>query len=85
MIPSIGITSTGPHQNDVAHNHLLNWDVGNRRTLPTMVNPRSTIDQRLQVAFGSGNCEVLKYVAARIHHGNNDPCQIFTENKSAGH
>ena len=76
---------TGPHQNDVAYNHLLNWDVGNRRILPTMGNSRSTIDQGLQVAFGSGDCKVLQYIAACIHHGDNDPCQILAKSKSGGH
>ena len=75
----------GAHQNDVAHDHLFNWNVSDRRSLTTMGNSRSAIDQRLQVALGAGDGKVLQHIAACIHHGDNDPGQILAKGKSRGH
>ena len=50
-----------------------------------MGNSRSAIDQGLQVALGASDGEVLQDIAARIHHGDNDPGQVLAKRKSPGH
>ena len=50
-----------------------------------MGNSWRAIDQGLQVAFGSGDREVLEHIAARIHDGDNDARQIFAKRKRGGH
>ena len=68
-----------PHENDVAYNHLLNRNIGNRRSLSAMGNSLSTINQGFQVTFGSGDRKILQCIAACIHHSDNDPREIFHE------
>ena len=83
--PVDGDHLAGAHENDVAYSHLFNWNVGNRRILTTMGNSWSAIDQRLQVPLGPGDGEVLQDIAARIHHGDNDPGEVLAKSQSGRH
>ena len=41
------------------------------------------IHERLQVALGATDSEILEHVAARIHDGNDDACQELTSTSAA--
>ena len=50
-----------------------------------MGDARRAIDQRLEIALGSGDCKILEHCSARVHDGNHDRGQIFLKQQRPCH
>ena len=74
-----------PHEEDVPDPHRLNGNIFNGTSVAPMCDPRGPIDERFQVALGTGDSEIFQDITARIHHRDNDRCERRAEGQCSGH
>ena len=75
----------GADQQPVMRGHLLDLDIHKAAIGIAVGDARRPVRQALQVALGPGDGEILKHIAAGIHHRNDNTGQGFAKREGCRH